>query len=170
MLSAATTTAGLSGWSRRVCEASRSSGTALAQPTLVMWYLSSDGSIPKCSAKRWASVGTPREKRVAVMRVPISAGSTPSPLDRADRMTEEFLLDQGGASLQRQSLVVALEVQMPPFHARAREDPLGELVARETEPLQDVVLGVGLGGVGDCESRDPRSGPVSQARPGVRAR
>ena len=46
MLSAATTSAFLPGCSRSVCEARRTSGTALAQPTPTTWYLSVAGSIP----------------------------------------------------------------------------------------------------------------------------
>ena len=39
-LSAATTSAFSPGWSRSAWEASRSSGTTLAQPTPARWYLS----------------------------------------------------------------------------------------------------------------------------------
>ena len=46
MLSAATTSACLPGCSRIVWIASRISGTPLAQPTPLMWYLSVAGSIP----------------------------------------------------------------------------------------------------------------------------
>ena len=45
MLSAATTSACLPGCSRSAWEASFISGTPLAQPTPVMWYLSVVGSI-----------------------------------------------------------------------------------------------------------------------------
>ena len=46
MLSAATTSACFSGCSRSVWAARRISGTPLAQPTPLTWYLSVVGSIP----------------------------------------------------------------------------------------------------------------------------
>ena len=46
MLSAATTSTGCEGSACNVCPASRISGTALAQPTPVTWYLSVLGRIP----------------------------------------------------------------------------------------------------------------------------
>ena len=45
----------------------------------------------------------------------------------------------------------------------AREDALGELVALQAEPLEDLRPGSSCAGVGDRESRDPRAGVVQAA-------
>ena len=88
MLSAATISPFFPGWLSSDWATSRTSGTALAQPTPTTWYLSVVGSIRKRSTRRCASVGPPSEYRLEVTTVPISAGSISSALDSLDRRVE----------------------------------------------------------------------------------
>ncbi len=68
------------------------------------------------------------------------------------------VLDPRRTSLQvaRQEVVVQLEVA--PLDAAAGEDALGELVAAQAQPVEDLVLGEDVLAVGDRQPGDPRAG------------
>ena len=155
--SAATTSARSSGRSRSTWPASRSSGTALAQPTPVTWYLSRPGAeaelVDQAMAERRASERpvARRDEHSHLGRVEVELA------ERGDGHVEDLLLGGRRAGLERAPERLARDAQPARRDAAAGEDRLRELVAGQAEELQKLGLAVGRRRVRDGQSAQART-------------
>jgi hypothetical protein len=76
-------------------------------------------------------------------------------------VAEELVLDLARALLQGAFEELAVEVQMPALDATAGEDAFGELVARQPQPIEHLLLRERGVGVGDREAGDPSAGAAA---------
>jgi hypothetical protein len=85
-------------------------------------------------------------------------------VDRLGGLAQELVLDLGRATLQVARQEVRVEVQVAALDAAAVEDPDGEVVLGQAEPLERFELRRGTGPTDDGQAGDvgrrPRSGPV----------